>query len=66
MPAPIKDNHVLVQFGSKIPGSAQAKAMFDMEVALQKMGHDVRVFKETMGDDSKLRVLMTPDERNKL
>lgn len=62
----MKTNEVLVKFGSGIPGDAQAKAMFDMELALQKMGHDVRVFKETMGDDSKLRVLMTPEERDRL
>jgi hypothetical protein len=63
---PIKSNHVLVQFGSDIPGDAQAKVMFDMELSLQMMGYDVRVFKETMGDDSKLRTLMTREEREKL
>ena len=62
----MKANEVLVKFGSGIPGSAQAKVMFDMELALQRMGHDVRVFKETMGDDSKLRVLMTLEERDRL
>jgi hypothetical protein len=62
----VKKNEVLVKFGTGIPGSAQAKVMFDLEVALQKMGHDVRVFKETMGDDSKLRVLMTEEERSRL
>ncbi len=62
----MKSNEVLVKFGAGIPGPAQAKVMFDLEVALQKMGHDVRVFKETMGDDSKLRVLMTEEERSRL
>ncbi len=62
----MKANEVLVKFGSGIPGDAQAKVMFDLELSLQKMGHDVRVFKETMGDDSKLRVLMTPEERERL
>lgn len=62
----MKSNEVLVKFGSGIPGSAQAKAMFEMELTLQKMGHDVRVFKEAMGDDSKLRVMMTAEEREKL
>jgi hypothetical protein len=62
----MKSNEVLVKFGAGIPGAAQAKVMFDMEVSLQMMGHDVRVFKETMGDDSKLRVLMTEEERNRL
>lgn len=62
----MKANEVLIKFGSGIPGSAQAKAMFDLELSLQRMGHDVRVLKETMGDDSKLRVLMTPEERDRL
>jgi hypothetical protein len=62
----MKSNEVLVKFGSGIPGAAQAKVMFDMELALQRMGHDVRVLKETMGDDSKLRVRMTVEERDRL
>ena len=62
----MKANEVLVKFGDGIPGDAQAKVMFDLELSLQKMGHDVRVFKETMGDDSKLRILMTPEERGLL
>ena len=57
---------VLVKFGSAIPGTVQAKIMFDMELSLQKMGYDVRVEKETMGDDSKLRIMMTQEERDKL
>ncbi len=62
----MKSNEVIVKFGSGIPGSALAKTMFDMELLLQKMGHDVRVLKATMGDDSKLRVMMTAEERDKL
>lgn len=62
----MKANDVLVKFGPGIPGDVQAKLMFDMEVALQKRGLDVRVLKETMGDDSKLRVLMTPEERDRI
>ena len=57
---------MLIKFGLGIPGAAQAKVMFDMELALQKMGYDVRVEKATMGDDSKLRVKMTKEEREKL
>lgn len=62
----MKANEVLVKFGDGIPGSAQAKVMFDLEVSLQKMGYDVRVFKETMGDDSRLRASMTQDQRERL
>ena len=57
---------MLIKFGPGIPGAAQAKVMFDMEIALQKMGYDVRVEKATMSDDSKLRVKMTKEEREKL
>lgn len=62
----MKSNEVLVKFGSGIPGDAQAKVMFDMQVTLQKMGHNAWVEKATMGDDSKLRVKMTEEERNRL
>ncbi len=62
----MKANEVLVKFGKDIPGDLQAKTMFDMELTLQKRGLDVRVLKETMGDDSKLRVLMTPEERDRI
>jgi len=62
----MKANEVLVKFGPGIPSEAQAKTMFDMELSLQKMGYNARVFKETMGDDSKLRILMSPEERNRL
>lgn len=41
-----------------VPDDIQAKAMFDFEVQLrEKSGLDVRVFKERMADDSKLRVV---------
>lgn len=49
---------VLVRFEDGVPDDIQAKAMFDFEVFLRtKSGLDVRVFKERMADDSKLRVL---------
>jgi hypothetical protein len=42
-----------------IPDDIQAKCMFDFEVALREAsGLDVRVFKDRMADDSKLRVVM--------
>ncbi len=62
----MKSNEVLVKFGAGIPGDAQAKIMFDMEVSLQKMGYDARVLKETMGDDSRLRAMMSQEQREKL
>lgn len=62
----IPTNHVIVKFGSGIPSDAQAKAMFDMEFKLRELGIPAEVFKEKMGDDSKLRKLMTVEERAKL
>jgi hypothetical protein len=41
-----------------IPDEIQAKALFDFEVALRSSGLDVRVLKDRMADDSKLRVVM--------
>jgi hypothetical protein len=49
---------VIVDFSDGLPDDIQAKAMFDFELALRvKSGMDVRVFKERMADDSKLRVI---------
>ena len=63
----VPDNHVLVRFGKNIPGAAQAKAMMAFERVLRELiAAEIEVFKDTMGDDSKLRVLMTPEERMKL
>ena len=56
MSAPIK---VTVHFGGDVPDDIQAKALFDFEVNLRKIsGLDVRVYKDRMADDSKLRVVM--------
>jgi hypothetical protein len=50
---------VVVKFGDGVPDDIQAKAMFDFERSLREMSDlDVRVFKERMADDSKLRVVM--------
>jgi hypothetical protein len=59
--------HVLVRFGDHIGADAQGRALLAMEKFLRTTtGLDVRVFKERMGDDSKLRVKMTPEERSRL
>lgn len=64
----IEPLHVIVEFGKDIPADVQGKALLDFEKALRKMmgGAWVEVFKDHMGDDSKLRTLMTPAERLKL
>jgi hypothetical protein len=49
---------VTVDFAEGVPDDIQAKAMFDFEKNLRvRSGLDVRVFKERMADDSKLRVI---------
>lgn len=49
---------VTVRFDGDVPDDVQAKALFDFEVSMRQMsGLDVRVFKERMADDSRLRVL---------
>ena len=63
----ITEFHVLVQFGSGIPSDAQGRAMLAMERHLRELtAAPVEVFKETMGDDSKLRRAMTPEQRARL
>lgn len=50
---------VTVKFEDGVPDDIQAKAMFDFEKNLREMsGLDVRVYKDRMADDSKLRVVM--------
>lgn len=59
--------NVLVKFGDSVQSEAQAKALMDFEKQLRQLtGQDVRVFKDKMGDDSKLRIRMTVEERNRL
>jgi hypothetical protein len=55
---------VNVRFSDGVADDIQAKALFDFEVNLRTAsGLDVRVFKDRMADDSKLRVVM--DARRK-
>lgn len=64
----IEPLHVVVQFGAGIPGDVQARALLDFERRLRfhSDGLWVEVFKQIKGDDSRLRNLMTPAQRNKL
>ena len=49
----------IVTFQDGVPDDIQAKALFDFEINLRKLsGLDIRVLKERMADDSKLRVIM--------
>lgn len=60
--------HVVVQFGSDIPGDVQGPALLEFERLLRRAmpGVWVEVFKDVKGDDSKLRTLMTAEQRAKL
>ena len=62
------DLHVIVHFGNGVPFDVQGVALLDFERKLRTLmdGSIVEVFKETKGDDSKLRSMMTPAQRNKL
>ena len=60
--------HVVVKFGSEVPSDVQGSAMLQFERDLRQRlpGKWIEVFKDNKGDDSKLRVQMTPAERAKL
>lgn len=58
---------VTVNIDDAIPAHIQGIALLEMEKTLRQLtGMDVRVFKDKMSDDSKLRIRMTPAERDKL
>lgn len=60
--------HVVIEFGSDIPSDVQGAAMlqFERDLRARMPGKWVEVFKDNKGDDSKLRMMMTKDERAKL
>lgn len=59
--------HILVKFGDDVPAEAQGIALLAFEKHLRQLtALDCRVFKDKMGDDSKLRVRMTQVERDRL
>lgn len=63
----LPDHHVVVKFGKGINGDAQGRAMLAFEKHLRELGAGpCEVFKDPMGDDSKLRRAMTPEQRAKL
>lgn len=63
----LPDHHVIVKFGKGIPADAQGRAMLAFEKHLRDIGAGpCEVFKDAMGDDSKLRRAMTQEQRNRL
>ena len=64
---PIEPLQAIVQFGKDVPEPAQGPALLAFEKHLRALtGLDCRVFKERMGDDSKLRIMMTQAQRDAL
>ena len=58
---------VLVTFPDGVPLAAQGPALLAFEKHLRALVPlDIRVVKALKGDDSRLRVLMTVEKRNKL
>jgi len=63
----MKEIHVVVRFGEGVSSEAQGEALLSLEKHLRALtGQDCRVFKDRMGDDSKLRIKMTQIERDRL
>ena len=61
--APIR---VIVRFDDGVPDDIQARALFKLEMFLRtESGLDIRVFKERLADDSKLRTIMDMRRRQK-
>ena len=57
---------VTVKFDGDVPANAQSKAMMDFEKQLRILsGLDIRVFKDRMEDDSKLRQVVDFKRRKK-
>lgn len=57
----------MVRFPQEFGLSQQGPALLAFEIMLRNMtGKDVRVVKDLMGDDSKLRRMMTITQREKL
>ena len=57
---------MIVKFGKSFTSEQQGEILLQTERACRDRGLDVRVLKETMPDDSKLRRLMTLKERENL
>ena len=61
----MSDLHVTVKFGKGVPSEIQGTAMLAFETFLRDLspGLWIEVFKEAKGDDSKLRAMMTDEQR---
>lgn len=63
-----KSYHITVRFDGAgfAVDERNALLMAFERLARERTGKDARVFMDRMGDDSKLRVAMTPEQRAKL
>ena len=53
-----KQIKVTVHFEDGVPDDVQSKSMFDFEVNIRRLsGLDIRVLKDRMADDSRLRTI---------
>ena len=58
---------VVVRFPKEVSHDAQGRSLLAMEKHLREItGQDIRVVKDLMGDDSKLRIMMTKEMRDRL
>ena len=62
----IQPFHIIVRFGSAISSDWQGRALLHLEKWLREQGVAVEVYKESTPDDSKLRSLMTAEQRESL
>lgn len=59
--------HVEIKWGEGVPNTVRGRAMLALERHLREMtGLWIEVFNETRPDDSRLRVMMTEEERARL
>lgn len=62
-----KGIEVVVKFPPTVPTAAQGPALLHLEAELRASTRlDIRVVKDLMGDDSKLRIRMTQAQRDSL
>lgn len=61
-----KGTEIIVAFGDHYDSGMQGDILLRLERLLRQDGIPAKVFKTTMADDSKLRSMMTPEERAKL
>ena len=60
-------DHIVVQFGAGIPIAERGVLLLEFErMARKATGRYNEVFMDRMDDDSKLRTMMTPEERMKI